>query len=131
MQFFNENQVQQLLITAKATHDRFTTLYHLAIATGMRQGELLGLKWGDIDWEGGALQVQRQISKKMGGGFTFTSPKTKSGTRRIDLGSATLAVLKDHQQTQFQEMMAAAEKWQEHGLVFPSTSHSAPQESNK
>jgi integrase len=120
-QFFDENKVQQLLITAKATHDRFMALYHLAIATGMRQGELLGIKWSDVDWEAGALQVQRQLSKKKGGGFTFTSPKTKSGTRRIDLGSATLAVLKEYQQTQFKEMMAAGEHWQEHDLIFPST----------
>ncbi|MCH7662279.1 MAG: site-specific integrase [Chloroflexi bacterium] len=121
MQFFDENQVQQLLITAKATNDRFTALYHLAIATGMRQGELLGLKWSDMDWEAGALQVQRQITRKKGGGFAFTPPKTKSGTRRIELGSVTLAVLKEHQQTQFNEMMAVGERWQDHDLVFPST----------
>lgn len=121
MQFFDENQVQQLLITGQATEDRFSALYHLAIASGMRQGELLGLKWGDIDWEAGVVQVQRQITRKKGGGFTFTSPKTESGTRRIDLGSTTLLVLKEHQQTQFKEMMAAGERWQDHDLVFPST----------
>jgi len=78
MQFLDENQVQQLLITAKARNDRLFALYHLAIATGMRQGELLGLKWSDLEWEQGLLQVQRQLTIKKGGGFEFTAPKTKS-----------------------------------------------------
>ena len=106
MQFFDENHVQQLLVTAMATDDRFSAFYHLAIAAGLRQGELLGLKWSDMDWEAGALQVQRQLSKKKGVGFTFTSPKTISGTRRISLGNATLVVLKEHQKNQFKEMIS-------------------------
>ena len=77
----------------------------------MRQGELLGLRWGDIDWEAGALQVQRQRTKKKNGGYAFTPPKTKSGIRRIDLGIATLSVLRDHRQIQFKEMMAVGESW--------------------
>lgn len=121
MQFYDENQVQQLLITAKTTGDRFTALYHLAIATGMRQGELLGLKWSDLDWETGSLQIQRQVTKKKDGGFAFSQPKTKSGVRRIDLGNGTLSVLKEHRQYQFEEMLVAGEKWQDNDLVFPST----------
>ena len=121
MLFFDENQAQQLLLTAKVTNDRFSALYHLAIATGMRQGELLALKWSDIDWEFSSLQVQRQLSKNKGGGFTFTAPKTKSGTRRIDLGRTTLEVLKEHQQNQFEEIIASEDAWQDHNLVFPSS----------
>ena len=51
MKFLDENQVQVLLTTAQLLGDRFYPLYHLAIHTGMRQSELLGLKWEDLDWE--------------------------------------------------------------------------------
>ena len=120
MQFLDENQVQQLLITAKARNDRLFALYHLAIATGMRQGELLGLKWSDLEWEQGLLQVQRQLTIKKGGGFEFTAPKTKSGIRRIDLGENTLRILREHRQQQLVQMQMAGETWQENDLIFPS-----------
>ena len=120
MQFLDENQVQQLLITARSRNDRFFALYHLAIATGMRQGELLGLKWSDLDLEQGMLQVQRQLTKKKGGGFELTTPKTKAGIRRIDLGENTLRILREHHQQQFIQMRMAGEKWQENDLIFPT-----------
>jgi len=120
MQFLDENQVQQLLITAQVRNDRFYALYYLAIATGMRQGELLGLKWLDLDWEQGFLQVKRQLSRKKGGGFELTAPKTRSGVRRIDLGENTLQVLRKHRQQQFIKMQMVGEKWQDNDLVFPS-----------
>ena len=87
----------------------------------MRQGELLGLKWNDIDFGTSALQVQRQVTKKKGGGFIFSQPKTKSGVRRIDLGEGTIAILKEHRQNQFAEMLVAGKNWEENDLVFPST----------
>ena len=98
MQYLDENQVQLFLLASKAKNDRHHALYHLAISTGMRQGELISLKWSDLDWETGSLQVQRQWTRKKGGGFEFTGPKTKAGKRSIMLGSSDLAVLRKHQQ---------------------------------
>ncbi len=121
MNFFDETQVKQFLITARAKNVRFFALYHLAVATGMRQGELLGLKWSDINWEQGLLQVQRQLTIKKGGGFTFTAPKTKAGTRRLDLGESSLRALRDHCQKQYLEMQAAGDEWQDNDIIFPSS----------
>jgi integrase len=53
-------------------------LYLLAIHTGLRRGELLGLKWGDVDPDRGTLQVQRTLSAAKEGP-TFTTPKTNKG----------------------------------------------------
>jgi len=64
---------------------------------GMRMGELLGLKWVDLDWSKGYLQVQRQLKVTRGGGFHFAEPKSKAGIRSIVLGLDTLALLKAHQ----------------------------------
>jgi integrase len=55
----------------------------LAVSTGMRQGELLGLKWEDVDLEAGTLRVRRTLSTALGGGFSFSTPKTAKGRRSI------------------------------------------------
>lgn len=71
MKFFTEEQAQQFLHTAK--QDRLYALYYLAIHTGMRKSELLGLRWKDVDWENGVLQVQRQL-RYAKGQFEFSRP---------------------------------------------------------
>jgi len=121
MKFYDENQAQKMLITAKSKSDRYYAIYHLAVSTGIRQGELLGLKWSDLEWEFGSLQIQRQLTKKRGGGFALTSPKTKAGIRRIDLGDNSLSILREHLQMQYQETSQAGEKWLDNDLIFPST----------
>lgn len=121
MKILDENQVQTLLITAKASEDRLAALYQLAITTGMRQGELLGLKWSDIEWDKRIIRIQRQLGRIPGGGLGFGTPKTNSGIRNIILGPATINLLKEHQKHQFAEMRVMGDKWQDHDLIFPST----------
>ena len=100
MNIYDENQVQILLNTAIAIGDPFYPLYHLAIHTGMRQAELLGVMWEDIDWERKTLQIQRQALRLRGGGYEFTKPKSKSGLRTIILGDKVLEILKAYQANQ-------------------------------
>jgi integrase len=64
MKFFNEDQVKRLLVEVDET--KYSALYHLAVTTGMRQGELLGLIWSDIDWENKQIRVQRQAQRITG-----------------------------------------------------------------
>ena len=73
-------------------------LYYLALATGMRRGELLGLQWKDIDWTKGQIMVRRECFHPAGGGFVFQSPKTKLGKRTIQLGQGVI----DHLRAQLQ-----------------------------
>ena len=120
MQFLDETQVQRLLITAEGMEDRFFALYYLAISTGMRLGELLGLKWDDIDFEQGILKVQRQLIKSEHG-YEFALPKTKAGIRQIKLGSRTIEVLKSHLQFQQTEKMIVGDSWKDNNMVFPAT----------
>src|SRR5436305_136574 len=54
----------------------FHALYVLALTTGMRQGELLGLRWGDVDFKAGTLAVRRALQWQRGTGLVFTEPKT-------------------------------------------------------
>lgn len=75
MAFFDEDQVQRFLIVAQANQLRFFPLFRLAVTTGMRQGELLGLNWDDIDWDRREIHVRRQVRTLPGGGLELAPPK--------------------------------------------------------
>ena len=121
MKFLDEAQVQRLLITAKEKNDRYAALYQLALSTGMRQGELLGLQWKDINWDRKTAHIQRQLNRVPGGALGFSQPKTKSSIRTISLGNTTIVILKEHQKQQLHEVSNMGTRWQEFDLVFPST----------
>ena len=119
MEILNEEEAIQFLIAAE--NNRHLVLYHLAIKTGMRQGELLGLKWSDLDWNKGTVRVQRQVIRVTGRGMVFKPPKTKAGRRTIQLGEETLQVLRKHLAQQRVNIATVGERWQNFGLMFPST----------
>ena len=119
MQILSEQQIGQFLSTASGSP--FEALFYLALTSGMREGELMGLKWSDIDWEHGILFVQRQLLQIRGQGKVFSPPKTKSGRRQITVGPATLQQLEQHRDRQKLARAEAGERWQEHDLVFPTS----------
>ena len=77
-----EAQAKVLLLAAAG--DRLEVLYAVALATGMRLGELLALKWRDVDLEGRSLQVRATL-QNIAGRFEFSEPKTSRSRRRIVL----------------------------------------------
>ena len=82
-------QTRALLNAARG--DKLEALYVLAVTTGMRQGELLGLQWKDVDLEGGTLKVNRSVYEGV-----VSSPKTRAGRRTIRLSKLAIAALKRH-----------------------------------
>ncbi len=117
----DDSQVQRLIITAEATQVRNLALYQLSITTGMRQGELLGLKWQDVKWEQRTLRIQRQLKYITDDGPVFAQLKTHSSARPLVVGTETITILKQHQKRQFSEITRVGKKWKDHDLVFPST----------
>jgi integrase len=115
----DENQVIQFLIAAQG--NRHEALFHLAVKTGMRQAELLGLKWMDLDWTSGVLHVRRQVQRIDGKGFVFCEPKTKTGRRSIQLGEASLQMLRKQLEKQRREKSGADDHWNENDLIFASS----------
>lgn len=102
--------------------DRLEALWTLAAMTAMREGELLGLAWDDVDLDNGQLLVRQQLVRLNGdrathtpGEWVLASPKTKKGTRLIQLNAVVVAALRDHK-----VRMAAERKpgWKYFGLVF-------------
>ncbi len=88
--------------------ERWRGLLHMTIATGLRQGELLGFQWGDIDWTSKQVHVRRQFSKGR-----FSGLKTRHSRRGVPLSDHVLAELK--------RWRLACPKG-EHDLVFPHDS---------
>jgi integrase len=113
-------QIQKLLSAVEG--HRLEALFKLALATGMRRGEIMGLKWQDIDFEKGKLQVRRVLSripsKMPGKGYEEAEPKTQKSRRAIIIASFALTSLKEHRANQAEEKKKAGINWQEHDYVF-------------
>lgn len=134
MQVYNESQVNQLLMAVEGT--RFEALYQLALSTGMRQSELLGLKWSDLDWRNKTITVQRQLERSITDKKNYVPPankskknrddrfgqvKTNSGRRTLHLGDATIESLRRHMALQDEERKHPKRvKWIENDLIFPA-----------
>jgi integrase len=90
------------LLTA-ASGDRLEALYVAAVHTGLRQGELLGLNWVDLELESGMLTVQRSLAFD----GTPNAPKRKNSRRTVMLTRTALEALKRHRARQNEERLGA------------------------
>jgi integrase len=97
--------------------DRLEALYVLALNTGMRQGELLALKWDDVDLERGVLRVRRTLTHA-NKAFVLGEPKTKNSRRTIRLTTHAVDALRAHLSRQFQEIEEMGSLYQPGGLIF-------------
>jgi integrase len=106
MRPLSANEARQLL--AATRDDRFHALFALALSTGMRQGELFGLSWDDVDLVVGSLRVTRQLIE-VSGNLKLTPPKTKRSRRTLELTDATVDALVDHRAQMLREGHVAAD----------------------
>lgn len=92
--------------------------YLLALSTGLRQGEILGLKWEDIDFDEGALTVKRQLLRTTDQGLVLEEPKTKHSRRTISLNKEVIKELKLHKKEQNEVKLKAGPGSQDNDLLF-------------
>lgn len=116
MHVLDREQVSTLL--AATTDSQRRTLYTLTVTTGMRAGELYGLRWGDIDLSAGRLSVRRALQRQRGNGLVFVTPKTARSRRTIILSKWAVSVLREHRSRQLEQRLAAGPLWQDDDLVF-------------
>ena len=99
-------------------HDhRWEALFVVALATGLRQGELLGLVWTDIDLDVGKLTVRASL-QRINGALQRVSPKTAQSRRTIVLAETAIAALRTQRAQQKRARLKAGEQWQENSYVF-------------
>jgi len=112
-------EAQKLLETARG--HRLEAMLTMAMMTGMRLGELTGLKWQDIDFTYKILQIQRTVTHRAGYGFVVSEPKTTGSKRKIMLPNELIDVLKRHRLYQKETRLKAGASWHENDLVFCNT----------
>ncbi|PFG75147.1 tyrosine-type recombinase/integrase [Tepidiforma thermophila] len=108
-------EARRLLQAARG--DSLEALVVLALTTGMRKGELLALRWRDIDLDNGLLQVSGTLVR-IAGDYRIEPPKSASGRRRIPLPQEAVDALRAHRQRQLEERLRAGPAWRELDLVF-------------
>src|SRR5215213_8116609 len=110
-------QVRALLTAAH--EQRNEALYVVAVHTGLRKGELLGLRWTDVDLDTGRLSVRGSL-KVTDHGLALGPTKNKASRRSVPLNRSAVAALKAHRLRQNEERLRLGELWEDHDLVFPN-----------
>jgi integrase len=110
-------EMARVLVEA-APSDRLGALYVVTLALGLRQGEALGLRWEDVDFEGGLLHVRHQL-QRVSGSAELVPPKTARSRRTLPMPALVAEALRAHEGRQAEERESAA-RWHETGFVFTS-----------
>lgn len=112
----SKTEAARLIATLRG--DRLEALYAVSLSVGLRQGEILGLRWEDVDFDQGSVLIRKQL-QVIDGQPTFTEPKSKMSRRTIPLPASVVDLLGQHRQRQLEERIRAGGQWQSQwGLVF-------------
>ncbi len=112
---------QAAIFVRRAAEERDGVLFKLALISGMRPGEYLGLTLPHIDWQNNEIRVTQALTQNLAGEWVLGATKTAAGRRRIAMPPEAMAELRgyiDGHRRLLREF--AGEAWQEHNLVFPS-----------
>ncbi len=115
----DEQQITAFLQEIKG--HRFETLFTVALFTGIREGEILGLMWDCVNLNNGTMRIDKQLKKeqKKGGTFYFAPPKNDK-PRTITIAPWVIDLLRAHKEKQEENRLNAGDVWEENGLVFPN-----------
>ncbi len=111
------SEVQAILNHVKGTY--WHARWVIACFYGLRQGEALGLRWANIDFETGELKVREQL-QTIRSQRQFVPLKSKASNRTLQLDEPTIAVLRAHKKAQVEQRLAMGSKWNDLDLVFPT-----------
>lgn len=115
---FTPDEARTFLKTIKG--DRLEALFSVALSLGLRQGEALGLRWQDVDFEARTLRVIYAL-QRIEGRLQLVEPKTERSRRVLPLPETVHSALRSHRSRQLEERLALGSCWKETGLVFTST----------
>jgi len=117
-QSLSPEQARQLL---DASHGaRLEAVFTVALSLGLRMGEILGLRWRDVDLDGGMLTVNQAVYRIAGQGMVTAEPKTDRSRRALFLPEGVRAALRTHRVRQLHERLIAGSHWHDNSLVFTS-----------
>lgn len=117
------DELKRFLAWCEGQGDPLAPAWTTVATTGLRRGELLGLRWSDVDLDGGRLSVRQQVVENVETGKAVIKQATKTGNARVvDLDPQTVAVLKAHRTRQAEQRLKAGPEWRDQGLLFVKAS---------
>lgn len=114
IEVWDVNEVQAFLNYAQ-TYTRYYIAFHLALTTGMRQGEILGLRWMDVDFDRNMISVRQTLSHN--GKEIIHGAKTATSIRTISIDVHTVTILQKHMRVVKREMLALGKSFSHEDLV--------------
>jgi integrase len=119
---YDEKEVQLLLQALQKEPFHWRMMITLALTTGLRRGELLGLEWKHVDLKAGIISVEQSVSLSPGGEAHVKEPKTRNSRRKVTLPASILEELKDYYKYRAKERDKLGDAW-EGGMYFFIFSH--------
>ena len=115
---FDEPGVGKMMEALEKTKSPYSTIAQLAVYTGCRLGELMALKWEDIDMENAIIHITKSLQAEKGKGVFIKETKNASSTRQIAASPKTIDLLKAHRATQDAQKMEAGDQYVDRGWIF-------------
>lgn len=116
--FFQPEQVAAIREALEREPMKWKTLVHLLLITGARRGEVLGLKWDKVDFEGNRIYICNSVLYSPDVGIYESSPKTERSRRYVTLPPETIQLLRRYRAWQAEERLRLGEYYQNQGFVF-------------
>ena len=116
--YFQPEQVAAIREALEQEPMKWKTLVHLLLITGVRRGEVLGLKWDKVDFEGNRIFICNNILYRADVGIYESSPKTERSRRYVALPTETMQLLRRYRAWQAEERLRLGEYYQNQGFVF-------------
>lgn len=114
----SEEELQNILKSLKGEPLQYRAIIYLAIDSGLRRGEIVGLKWADIDFDSREVHVRRSNQSIPGQGTFSKTPKTEESVRTIVISAYTISLLKQLHTSQLRRKLILANKWHDEDWVF-------------
>lgn len=118
MLVLSQDQVRRLLAASK--DGPLEAVIAVAVSTGLRRGELLALRWRDVDLDAGALRVVGTLQRDYNRKLVISEPKTARSRRQVELSALAVDALRRHRAAQRETRLLLEDQWEDHDLVFPN-----------
>ncbi|MCI8647900.1 MAG: site-specific integrase [Firmicutes bacterium] len=116
--YYDEQEVSKLLSYLKDAPKQYEVMVTLVLYSGFRRGELLGLKWADIDFNESLITINQTLLYSKERGLYFDTPKSASSQRTIKISASMMELLHRHKAWQAQQRLQAGDQWVDNGLLF-------------
>lgn len=116
--YFQTDVIKSILSCLESESLKWKLIVHMLLITGARRGEILGLKWANVDWDEKCIHICNNLLYSPSKGIYLTTPKTKKSRRPIKLPAETMELLKEYNDWYLQEKLSLGTYWQDEDFIF-------------